>query len=63
VILPVNRRVDPRPGRVTTEQLFDRIIGMLSDRRFNGASRSSRTTSRCSIPASGTAYPQALPGA
>jgi len=33
---PVNRRVDPRPGRHMTEQLFDRIIGMLSDRRFNG---------------------------
>jgi radical SAM protein with 4Fe4S-binding SPASM domain len=33
---PVNRRVDPRPGRLMTEQLFDRIIGMLSERRFNG---------------------------
>jgi radical SAM protein with 4Fe4S-binding SPASM domain len=33
---PVNRHVDPRPVRLMTEQLFDRIIGMLSDRRFNG---------------------------
>jgi radical SAM protein with 4Fe4S-binding SPASM domain len=33
---PVNRRVDPRPARVMTEQLFDRIIGMLADRKFSG---------------------------
>jgi len=33
---PVNRRVDPRPGRLMTEQLFDRIIGMLGERRFSG---------------------------
>ena len=33
---PVNRHVDPRPGRVMTEHLFDRIIGMLSERRFGG---------------------------
>jgi radical SAM protein with 4Fe4S-binding SPASM domain len=33
---PVNRRVDPRPRRLMTEQLFDRIIGMLGERRFRG---------------------------
>ena len=33
---PVNRRVDPRPGRLMTEQLFDRVVGMLRDRRFSG---------------------------
>jgi radical SAM protein with 4Fe4S-binding SPASM domain len=33
---PVNRRADPRPARMMTEQLFDRILGMLADRRFSG---------------------------
>ena len=33
---PVNRLVDPRPALRMTDQLFDRIIGMLSERRFHG---------------------------
>jgi len=33
---PVNRLVDPRPALRMTDQLFDRIIGMLSERRVNG---------------------------
>ena len=33
---PVNRLVDPRPALRMTDQLFDRIIGMLSERRFGG---------------------------
>jgi hypothetical protein len=33
---PVNRHVDPRPALRMTDQLFDRIIAMLSERRFSG---------------------------
>jgi radical SAM protein with 4Fe4S-binding SPASM domain len=33
---PVNRHVDPRPAARMTDQLFDRILGMLSERRFGG---------------------------
>ena len=33
---PVNRHVDPRQALRMTDHLFDRIIGMLSERRFNG---------------------------
>jgi radical SAM protein with 4Fe4S-binding SPASM domain len=33
---PVNRLADPRSALRMTDQLFDRIIGMLSERRFGG---------------------------
>ena len=33
---PVNRDVDPRPAMRMSEEIFDRIIGMLAARRFSG---------------------------